>query len=204
MAPAGWCDTGWFDLLEGAGKCVLEKMPARPEVIVRALPSMAMVEDDAIMFQVGVGKGCLVVSGLNHRRAQGRPENQVVAGAVDRPCGDHASAHVALAGVVLTCHFTAPPGCLPGFRRLTAHKGEATTWYSYREDHTFNAVCRQNEIGNQVTWETVSLPEKYADDRVTFVFAGGLGFSSQPKTNGFALDINGKEAIRFDIAPPDK
>jgi hypothetical protein len=55
-----------------------------------------------------------------------------------------------------------------------------------------------------VTWETVSLPEKCSDDRVTFVFAGGLGFSSQPKTKGFALDINGKEAIHFDLAPPEK
>ena len=30
MAPDGWCDAGWFDLLKGAGKCSLEKMPARP------------------------------------------------------------------------------------------------------------------------------------------------------------------------------
>jgi hypothetical protein len=203
MAPDGWCDAGWFDLIEGAGKCALEKMPARPEVIIRALPSMALVEDDAILFQVGVGKGCLIVSGLNHRHAQGRPESQwLLARLVDhaatmpRPKPRWPASFVA-------CRFAAPEGCLPGFQRLTEHKGEAATWYSYREDHAYASVCRQSEIGNQVTWETVPLPEKYAEARVTFVFAGGLGYSSQPKTNGFALDINGKEALRFDIPAPD-
>ncbi len=204
MAPDGWCDAGWFDLIEGADKCVLEKMPARPEVIVRALPSMALVEDDALLFQVGVGKGCLIVSGLNHQRAQGRPENQWLlarlidhASTMPRPTPRWPASFV-------TCHFAAPKGCLAGFRSLTAHKGEQAMWYSYREDQASAAVCRQNEIGNQVTWETAALPTKCADDRVTFVFAGGLGFSSQPKTEGFALDINGKEALRFDLPPPDK
>ena len=36
MAPDGWCDDGWFYLIDGGGKSVLEKMPARPNVIVRA------------------------------------------------------------------------------------------------------------------------------------------------------------------------
>ena len=31
--------------------------------------------DGALLFEVAVGKGCLLVSGLNHQRAQGRPED---------------------------------------------------------------------------------------------------------------------------------
>jgi protease II len=104
----------------------------------------------------------------------------------------------------LTCHFAAPKGCFSGFRSLTTHKGESATWYSYREDHAYGAVCRQSEIGNRVTWETTLLPKDCSAERVTFVFAGGLGYSSQPKTAGFALDIGGKEALRFDLAPPGK
>ena len=76
MAPDGWCDDGWFDLIEGGKKYVLEGMPARPNVIIRGLPSMALIEDDALLFEVGVGKGSLIVSGLNHQRAGDRPENQ--------------------------------------------------------------------------------------------------------------------------------
>ena len=61
MAPDGWCDDGWFYLIEGGGKSVLEKMPARPDVIVRGLPSMALIEDDALLYEVGVGRGTLIV-----------------------------------------------------------------------------------------------------------------------------------------------
>ena len=76
MAPDGWCDDGWFHLIEDAQKCVFDEECGPPEIIVRALPSMVRVEDAALLFEVGVGKGSLIVSGLNHRRAAGRPENE--------------------------------------------------------------------------------------------------------------------------------
>jgi hypothetical protein len=75
MAPAGWCDEGWFHLIHGAWKFNLEAASSRPEVIIRALPTFEPVEDEAVVFEVGVGKGCLIVSGLNHQQAAGRPEN---------------------------------------------------------------------------------------------------------------------------------
>ena len=76
MAPDGWCDEGWFDLLEGANKFVLDSASTRPNVMIRSLPSMVRIEDSALLFETVVGKGCLIVSGLNHRRAAGRPENE--------------------------------------------------------------------------------------------------------------------------------
>jgi hypothetical protein len=76
MTPAGWCDAGWFHLIEGGKKLVLESAPTRPDVLIRALSSMVLVEDDALLFEVGVGEGSLIVSGLNHSRAEGRPENE--------------------------------------------------------------------------------------------------------------------------------
>jgi hypothetical protein len=58
---------------------------SRPDVVIRALTSMARVEDAALLFEVGVGRGTLVVSGLNHQRAAGRPENAwTIARMVDR------------------------------------------------------------------------------------------------------------------------
>lgn len=76
IAPDGWCDEGWRDLLDGGGKYMLDAVPARPNIVIRALPSMVRMEESAILFEVGVGKGCLIASGLNHRGALGRPENQ--------------------------------------------------------------------------------------------------------------------------------
>jgi hypothetical protein len=203
IAPDGWCDDGWFDLLEGADKCVLEAMPARPHVIVRALPSMALIEDYALLFEVGVGKGSLIVSSLNHARAAKRPENQWLLAQMLDYAATLPQPKTHWPTSFLARRYAAPDGCVPGFRRMTEHKGEVSSWYSYREDHARSFVCRQNNRGNRVTWETVPLPEAVGD-RVTFVFAGGLGYSSQPKTEGFALEINGREAIRFDMPAPAK
>jgi hypothetical protein len=195
MAPDGWCDEGWLDLLEGASKCVLESAPARPNVMIRALPSLALVEDDALLFEVGVEKGLLIVSGLNHRRAQGRPENDwLIARLLDHAAG-----------------FPKPqvkwPACflpLSGFRRLVTNDGEDGFYPSYREDKARLFVCRQTKPGNLISWETTSVPKDFSGDRVTFVFAGGLGFSSEPKTEGFVLEIDGQGVLRFDMPATGK
>jgi hypothetical protein len=76
MAPEGWCDDGWSHLVEGGRKFVLEGAPARPNVLVRALPSLVAVEDDAMLFEVGIGKGAMIASGLNHEASRGRPEGE--------------------------------------------------------------------------------------------------------------------------------
>lgn len=205
IAPDGWCDGGWFYLLENARKCFLEDAPARPGVIIRALTSMAMVRDEALLFEVGVGSGSLIVSGLNHAKADGRPENewllaQILDYAATLP---HPEANWPV--TFLTRVYAAPEGCLPGFRNLAAEKEgtpapERDSWYSYRADSAPVFICRQNQKGNAVVWETVPYkPKAKPDKRVTFVFAGALGYSSEPKTEGFALDVNGKEVLKFDM-----
>ncbi len=42
------------------------------------------------------------------------------------------------------------------------------------------------------------MPADLSAGGVTFVFAGGLSNSSTPPGKGFALDISGKETLRFD------
>jgi hypothetical protein len=96
----------------------------------------------------------------------------------------------------------APEGCIAGFGRLVANEGEDAIWHSYREDNTQVFVCRQTKLGNLISWETAPVPKDTSGDSVTFVFAGGLGFGSEPRTDGFALEINGKEALRFDLPGP--
>jgi len=199
MAPDGWCDEGWFDLMEGGAKYVVEGTPARPNIIIRALPSMAWIEDDAMLFEVGVGKGSLIVSGLNHQRAKGRPENQWLLASLINYAATMPQPKAKWPTSMFVATYAAPEGCLAGFHRLLAKRGEPGTWYSYREDHARVNLCRQTKAGNMVTWETAPVPRDAVGDRVTFAFAGGLGYSSQPKTDGFVLEINGKEALRFDM-----
>ncbi len=46
------------------------------------------------------------------------------------------------------------------------------------------------------------MPKEFTEDRITFVFAGSLGYASEPKTDGFVLDVNGRETLRFDLPEP--
>jgi hypothetical protein len=202
MTPDGWCDDGWFFLIEGARKFVLETMPTRPNIIIRALPSMVRVEDQALLFEVSVGEGSLLVSGLNHRHAVGRPENEWLIACLLDHAAQFPQPKATWPASFLAVVSVAPEGSLPGFRRLVANEGEDGTWYSFREDNARVLICRQTKPGNRVTWETAPVPKEPANERVTFVFAGGLGFSSEPKTEGFVLEINGKETLRFDLPEP--
>ena len=203
IAPDDWCDDGWFHLIEGSKKFNLETGPTRPEVIIRALPGMLVVKDYALLFEVGAEKGTLLASGLNHRRAKGRPENEwLVARLLEHAAQLKQPKAKWLASIFPEVVSVAPDGCIPGFRRMVVHEGEDGTWYSFREDNARVLICRQTKPGNRVTWETAPVPDKPASERVTIVFAGGLGFSSDPKTEGFALEINGKETLRFDLPEP--
>jgi hypothetical protein len=76
MAPEGWCDEGWVRLIQGSQKYSLAATPVRPNIIIRALPTMEKVEDESLLFEVALGNGCLIASGLNHKDAQGYPENE--------------------------------------------------------------------------------------------------------------------------------
>jgi hypothetical protein len=134
MAPDGWCDDGWLYLIEGAEKCVLETAPARPNVIVRALPSLALVEDDALLFEVGVEKGSLIVSGLNHRRAPSRPENEWIVARLLDYAATFPQLKVQWPASFLSVVSVAPEGCIAGFGRLVVNEGEDGIWHSYRED----------------------------------------------------------------------
>ncbi len=200
MAPDGWCDAGWFHLLEGGRKISLEGFPARPHVLIRALPSLRAVQDEAILFEVGVGEGAILVSGLNHEQAKGRPENdwilaQMVAHALTFP---RPQTKWPLSTLPVSDELVVDQA-LSGFQKLVRNEGEEGVWYSYREDNVKMPICRQTKPGNLVEWETEVVPPEPQDERVTFLFAGGLGYRSEPKTDGFVFLVNGVEQVRFDL-----
>lgn len=199
-APDGWCDAGWFHLLEGGRKIVLEGFPARPRVIIRGLPSLRAVQDEAILFEVGLGEGAILVSGLNHEQAKGRPENdwllaQMVAHALTFPRPQTIWPRSALPAVQEPVLDQARSG----YQKMVRNEGEEGVWYSYREDNVKMPICRQTQPGHLLEWETAVVPSDQKDERVAFTFAGGLGYRSEPKTAGFAFLVNGQEQLRFDL-----
>ena len=88
-----------------------------------------------------------------------------------------------------------------GFARLLTQGGEQADYPSYREAQAPLHVCRQMEAGRSLEWETAAVPADWPSNEVIFVFAGGLGWVSQPKSGGFALLLNGEQLLKFDMAP---
>ena len=131
-----------------------------------------------MLFEVGIGNGAMIASGLNHEAARGRPEGEwLIARLLEYAAGQpHPKA--TWPASFLPLPEPPPPGPhLSGFQRLLLNQGEESVWYSYREDNAKTCVCRQTGPGNLVQWETAAVPADSKQSSVTFVFAGGLGYS---------------------------
>jgi hypothetical protein len=201
MARESWCDASWFHLLEGGRKIGLDQFPVRPHVIIRGLPSLRAVEDEAILFEASVGEGALLVSGLNHQKARGRPENDwVMARLLDYAATFPKPAVRWPLSALPVPQTPLAESALAGYVKAGTNQGEAGLWYSYREDNVKVLVCRQTAPGHLVEWETCAVPKDWKNEPATFIFAGGLGYQSQPKTEGFVFLVNGQEQFRFDLA----
>jgi len=204
MAPDGWCDAGWYRLLEGAQTYILDDLSNPPEVMVRALDVHRFCRSKALMFQARVGRGSLIVSGLRHfiHDRDAPPEAQWLlgrliahAGALPQPKAEFPIKLLRNCAV----DFTPPSGpYVPGYRRMIT-VAEKALWHSYREDNTTNYCCRQLTVGTRMEWETAPAGPEHKGRSVTFVFAGGLGWRSEPKTKGFTLEVGGREVLAFDL-----
>jgi hypothetical protein len=60
------------------------------------------------------------------------------------------------------------------------------------------------ETGRSLEWETGEVPADWKNSEVTFVFAGGLGWISQPRGEGFTLLLNDQPLVSFDVAREDQ
>ena len=200
LETADWCQPHWYTLLDQAVKFYLEKLPARPNVQIRALPSLVRVQDTAVVFDAAVGKGTLVVSGLNHAKAKGQPESESTLAALLKQAAAGPSGPAVMKAGDLATTDAVPEGTVLGFRRLMEGKYEQTTWKTWRGDNDPNIVCRQNSKENVLSWRTAPAP---ADGEVTYIFAGGLGYTSSPASEGFVFEANGKKLFTFDVVPEE-
>lgn len=200
LETADWCQPHWYTLLDKAVKFYLEKLPVRPNVQIRALPSLVRVQDTAVVFDAAVGKGTLVVSGLNHSKAKDQPESDSTLAALLKQAAAGPSGPAVMKAGDLATTDAVPEGTVLGFRRLMEGKYEQTTWKTWRGDNDPNIVCRQNSKENVLSWRTAPAP---ADGEVTYIFAGGLGFTSSPASEGFVFEANGKKLFTFDVVPEE-
>ncbi|MCL5099452.1 MAG: hypothetical protein M1608_18340 [Candidatus Omnitrophica bacterium] len=206
FAPEGWCDAGWYRLLEGARAYVLDELPLQPEVLVRALDVHSFCRNKALLFQARIGKGALIVCGLRLglNATEAAPEQRWLLTRLLEYASTLPQPKAALPVDFLRKQIAEVPfpeaTTLPGYAHLISDQAEHSPYASYREAEAPIYLCRQTEIGRVIEWETAVVPANWPETNVTFVFAGGLGWHSQPRTDGFALLLDGRELVRFDVA----
>ena len=82
---------------------------------------------------------------------------------------------------------------------IVSQKGsEETEWFNYAGDHDHRRFIRQLKTGTQLTW-VMPLTPKIAGSTLVYCFSGGVGWETEPKTDGFALVLNNEEKLRFDV-----
>ncbi|MCU0916561.1 MAG: hypothetical protein MUC88_18655 [Planctomycetes bacterium] len=69
MPAEGWCDLQFYDLIQGGKAVLLEKTPVTGEPILRMIDVPQRLARKAYLFEMKVGPGKLLVSGLNFSAA---------------------------------------------------------------------------------------------------------------------------------------
>ena len=86
----------------------------------------------------------------------------------------------------------------PAVGIVSKGEGEETEWFNYAGDHDHRRFIRQLKTGTQLTW-VMPLTPKIAGSTLVYCFSGGVGWETEPKTDGFALVLNSEEKLRFDV-----
>lgn len=207
MAPEGWCDASWYRLLENSDGYLLDDLSAQPDVLLRGVEAGCVCRNKALLFQAAIGQGCLLVCGLNLdavlETGAPCPAAQWLTGQLLEYAGSFPDPAKAFTEAFLRERAAEAPRLTPpfveGFARLLRNEGETADWFTYRKQRDGTETLRQMAAGAALEWETAPAPESMTGDSLTLVFAGGLGWLSQPATEGFSLSINRTEALHFDV-----
>ena len=87
----------------------------------------------------------------------------------------------------------------PGISRILSNDHESTEWYNFAGDFRDRIFIRQQRRNQMLSWQTPPIAAKDSvTDRIV-CFLGGIGWKSQPSTDGFSLLINQRRVLQFDI-----
>ena len=76
--------------------------------------------------------------------------------------------------------------------------GETGKWNNFAGDFVDRAFIRQQSSDAELRWKSPVVADTRGTPRV-FCFSGGVGWESDPKTDGFALLIGGKQRLTFAV-----
>ena len=86
----------------------------------------------------------------------------------------------------------------PPVAGVTSTDQEPTEWHNFAGDFVPRGFIRQQKTGTELAWVTPPF-SKLAGTALVYGFTGGVGWVTEPQTDGFSLSIGGEEKLRFDV-----
>ena len=86
-----------------------------------------------------------------------------------------------------------------GFQKLLSQHVSGDVWYDFTGGRRLRPYIRQRKLGRTISWQSAPLPSATREERSTLLFMGGVGWISEPATEGFVLLINDRETVHFDV-----
>lgn len=86
----------------------------------------------------------------------------------------------------------------PGVKKIVKNDGETTDWQNFSGDFVERIFIRQDAEDVEISW--TSAIEGLGESKPFVVsFVGGLGYETEPGTDGFALFVNEQHGLSFDV-----
>jgi hypothetical protein len=201
----GYGDLQMFGMLDERPVVMMDDLPVRVDPIIWCLDVPWQMRPKAYLFEAKVGKGRLLVSTLNLSRGQRKedPAAEWLLQRLDqyvRSDDFQPKAELPVDWLRSRVKQAARPDSttwVEGFSKVIECVEKPTLWHSYRQDNVQNYPVRQTDGKQKVRWLTGAVPKDWPHDVVTFVWAGGIGWKSQPGGGHFSLAINGRHVLDF-------
>jgi beta-galactosidase len=201
----GYGDLQMYSLMDGRPVVLLDDVPGRIEPIAWCLDVPWKMRRKAYLFEARVGKGRLLVSSFNlsRRARESDPAAawlygqlvRYVNGPDFRPAAELPSDW--LQARIASSETADLAGAVEGFARIVETTEGRKTWHSYRENDVDLYGIRQTDGRQRLVWQTAPAPKAFGAKTVTFAWAGGIGWETEPDGGRFTLAINGAPALDF-------
>ncbi len=201
----GYGDLQCHALLNRRPVVLLDEVPGRLEPIVWCLDVPWQMRRKAYLFEARVGAGRLLF-GTFDLSAAARAADPATAWLHDGLVRYAASDAFRPAGELPLDWLQqrlgqdalpAPSTYVEGYGKLLDCTDGATRWLTHREDEVTVYTVRQTDGRQKLSWRTGPIPADWRQATITFVWAGGLGWRSQPGGGHFRLALGGQPLLDF-------
>jgi hypothetical protein len=182
---------------------LLDETPGAIQPIVACLDVPWLMRSKAYLFEASVGKGRLLVCTLNLSKSL--RETDPAAAWVYQRLSEYVSGKAFHPESVIPVEWIRTrirnlpdfDKCVEGFSRIVKASEPAQDWYSIRENNAPMYAVRETDGKQFIRWITADVPSPLTDNTITFAWAGGMGWETEPPGVNFTLSVNGTALIDF-------